>query len=78
MGTWTKTSLLDGLLECWTSNSRVYFKHGERRKTISGVMQEYFFFCFGASILDDLFFFQVDFKCFIDGNKEMIKGVMAK
>lgn len=41
-------------------------------------MQEYFFFCFGASILDDLFFFQVDFKCFIDGNKEMIKGVMAK
>lgn len=70
-------SLLNGLPECWTSNSRVYFKDGERRKTISGEMQECFFFSFGDSIVED-HFFPVDLKCFIDGSKEMIIGVVAK
>lgn len=72
-------SLPDELPVCWTSNSIIYFKDEERRKTVFLKRCKNIFF-YNCSIAGkpERAFFPIDLKCFRDGSKEMIKGLVAK
>jgi len=72
-------SLRDGLPGCWTSNSNIYFKDEERRKTVFlERCKNIFFYSDSIAGKPEREFLLIDLKCFRETSRELMKGVVAE